>query len=139
MVGKNAGNRGLNPWGPNWPWWALPAASILAWAGLFVHNLADLPGHSIASPESLLPLVVTLLLTALWFTRAKHVAAVGLLAWGLLNLLGGLISVLPLPFLPFVPEQTLSHYAAHGVYAAAQLPLLVAAARSARRPPARAA
>jgi hypothetical protein len=38
---------------------------------------------------------------------------------------GGIISVLPLPFLPFYPEQRLAHYAAHALYAIAQLPLIV--------------
>ena len=40
-----------------------------------------------------------------------------LLAWALLNLLGGaVLSVLPLPFLPFVPEQSLRHYSFHLLY-----------------------
>jgi predicted branched-subunit amino acid permease len=37
---------------------------------------------------------------------------------------GGLLSVLPLPFLPFVPEQAIQHYVAHALYAGCQLPLL---------------
>jgi hypothetical protein len=41
-------------------------------------------------------------------------------------------SVLPWPFLPFVPEQTLQHYVAHVLYAAYQVPLLVVLLR--RRP-----
>jgi hypothetical protein len=51
-----------------------------------------------------------------------------LLAWALLNLLGGaVLSVLPLPFLPFVPEQSLRHYSFHLLYGLTQVPLIVAA------------
>jgi hypothetical protein len=45
---------------------------------------------------------------------------------------GGLLSVLPWPFLPFLPEQTPQHYGAHAVYAACQVPLLVALLRNRR-------
>ena len=38
---------------------------------------------------------------------------------------GGLLSVLPLPLLPFQPEQSLYHYTFHGLYLASQLPLLI--------------
>jgi hypothetical protein len=54
--------------------------------------------------------------------------------WVVLNLIGGgLLSVLPLPFLPWVPEQSLAHYAVHVVYAAAQLPALWLLARPSGR------
>ncbi|HEY8735732.1 MAG TPA: hypothetical protein VIO62_01670 [Candidatus Dormibacteraeota bacterium] len=42
---------------------------------------------------------------------------------------GGVVSVLPLPVLPFIPAQTLSHYTAHAVYAGSQLPLIALAIR----------
>jgi len=35
------------------------------------------------------------------------------------------LSVLPLPVLPFTPEQSLRHYSFHVLYAATQVPLLV--------------
>ncbi len=39
---------------------------------------------------------------------------IALVAWVLLNLVGGgILSVLPLAILPFVPEQSGGHYAAH--------------------------
>ena len=38
-----------------------------------------------------------------------------LLIWAVINLLGGAISVLPLPMLPFNPEQTLTHYGFNGL------------------------
>jgi hypothetical protein len=44
--------------------------------------------------------------------------------WGLLNLVGGFATVLPLPIWPFKPEQSARHYAFHVLYALTQLPLL---------------
>jgi len=49
---------------------------------------------------------------------------------GILQLIGGaILSVLPLPILPFVPEQSPDHYISHAVYGLAQLPLIVVALR----------
>ena len=63
----------------------------------------------------------------LWRLRPRFGAAL-LLTWALLNLLGGaVLSVLPLPFLPFVPEQSLRHYSFHLLYGLTQVPLIVAA------------
>jgi hypothetical protein len=108
---------------------AVPVGALIGWVGLFVHNLADLPGQSFLSPESIIPLLVTALLVAGWFTPVRYAATVALLCWGLLNFVGGgVLSVLPLPFLPFVPEQTPSHYLFHGVYALAQVPLVLGTA-----------
>ena len=60
----------------------------------------------------------------LWFVPATRTAgAWALIAWAVLNLIGGALSVLPLSFLPFVPAQTVEHYAYHALYAASQLPL----------------
>ncbi|RAX17046.1 hypothetical protein DC347_10540 [Pseudarthrobacter sp. AG30] len=90
---------------------AVPLTAIIGWSGLFIHNLAELPGQSLLSPESFIPLLVTAILVAGWFTPIRHAATLAMLGWGLLHFFGGgLISVLPLPFLPFLPEQTLSHY-----------------------------
>ncbi|MGH2490866.1 MAG: hypothetical protein ACRDF9_05100 [Candidatus Limnocylindria bacterium] len=43
-----------------------------------------------------------------------------------------MLTVLPLPFLPFAPEQTVSHYVAHVIYIAAGLPLTIASMRNFR-------
>jgi hypothetical protein len=42
----------------------------------------------------------------------------------ILNLVGGFATVLPLPVLPFKPEQSLRHYMFHVLYALTQFPLL---------------
>lgn len=108
---------------------AIPVGAFIGWAGLFVHNIADLPGQTFLSPESIIPLLVTTLLVAGWFTPFRYAATIALLSWGLLNFLGGgVLSVLPLAFLPFEPDQTPSHYLFHGVYALAQLPLILSTA-----------
>jgi len=101
------------------------ASVVLAWLGMAMHNMADLPGQTILSPETSLPALVTFVLFLAWwrfpFTR---VTTWLLLGWGLLNLIGGGLSVVPFRFLPFYPEQTVWHYFFHVVYGAAQLPLI---------------
>ena len=111
------------------------AAVALSWTGFFVHNIADLPGQSILSPESLFPTIVYAALLALWFVpRARTVATWALLVWGVLHLVGGaVLSVLPLPTLPFAPDQSVYHYAFHGLYGVLQVPLIVLSAIRLRR------
>lgn len=101
------------------------AAAVIAWLGLLVHNVADLPNQTLLSPETLWPSLVTAALLAVYATGPAHLAGIGLFGWALLNLVGGTLSVLPLAVLPFEPEQTLRHYSFHLLYAATQVPLLV--------------
>ena len=66
---------------------------------------------------------------------SKAVAAAAL-GWGVLNLvIGGIVSVLPLSILPFVPEQSAAHYGAHVVYTLGQIPLVVLGYRACGLPP----
>ena len=109
-------------------------AAALSWLGLYVHNVNDLPNQTPLRPESGVPGVILLILLGMWLIRPlRRVATVLLLAWGWLDLVGGALSVLPLPFLPFRPEQTLHHYAFHVVYAVLQIPLLIVATRYLRQ------
>lgn len=101
------------------------ATAVIAWLGLLVHNVADLPRQTLLSPETLWPGLVTAALLALYATGRVRLAGIGLFGWALLNLVGGTLSVLPLPVLPFEPEQTLRHYSFHLLYAATQVPLLM--------------
>jgi|GEM_PF-1409190 len=104
---------------------AVMGATVLAWVGFYVHNIADLPAQSLLSPETLYPTVVTIGCLAVLLVPATRAAGSWLLlGWTTLNLLGGALSVLPLPFLPFVPEQSFRHYAFHALYALCLLPLL---------------
>ena len=71
-------------------------------------------------------LIAALLVLATWRAPRARWPVVAMLAYGALMLIGGGLSVLPLPILPFSPEQSYAHYLSHAVYAAAQLPLVVA-------------
>lgn len=112
----------------------LPVFAVLSWLGLFLHNVTDLPGHTLLSPESLIPLILISALVALCLTRFQTGAAWLLLAWGILNLAGAIGTVVPLAILPFDPEQSLEHYAFHLLYGLTQLPLIIAALVWLRRP-----
>lgn len=110
----------------------LVGAAAVSWLGLFLHNLADLPGQTLRSPESAYPTLIYVVLVLGWFTPARRVAYWALLVWCLLNIAGAIITVLPLPFLPFHPEQTLRHYSFHAIYLVTQIPLLAVLIRGLR-------
>lgn len=100
------------------------AALSVSAAGHVIHNLAEFPAAILLGWETLLPVAVTVLLGVVWYTRRGRVAYALLAGWAAIVLVFGGGSVLPLRFLPFVPEQSAAHYAAHLVYAVTQLPLL---------------
>lgn len=105
---------------------AVGATLALSWVGLYLHNQADLPHLTLLSPENSIPAIVALGLYLAYSRRpAEAVLRWLLLGWGVLHLVGGAISVLPLDFLPFDPAQTTFHYTMHLVYAVAQIPLIV--------------
>ena len=105
-----------------------PVAALLtlSWLGLVVHNVLSLPALTLLSPENSLSALIAVGLVIGWrLLRGQRVAAVLLLGWGAVHLVGGaVVSVIPFGFLPFVPEQTLAHYLAHAVYGLAQLPVI---------------
>ena len=111
------------------------AFTLLSWLGEFIHNRVDLPQLSVLSPETSIPAVISLLLFLGWWRLPlKRTMRVALLSWAWLNLVGGgIVSVLPLPFLPFHPEQTVLHYAMHVQYIVTQIPLIVILMRQSRR------
>jgi hypothetical protein len=77
---------------------------------------------TLAAPDTAVPLVITLILAGLWALRPGPVLRWLTLAWLGLNLLGAVVTVLPLGMLPFDPEQSWDR--SHLVYALAQLPWL---------------
>src|SRR5262249_11494116 len=108
------------------------AFTALSWAGEYVHNRVDLPQLSALSPENSIPALISLaLFLAWWLLPFTRLPAVALLGWGFFQLVGGVISVLPLGFLPFTPAQTVQHYLMHLLYALAQAPLIIALLRQA--------
>ena len=111
----------------------MAAALALSWASMLAHNLYELPLRP-DDPENSGPLVVAIALGLAYAARPdSFLVATLVFAWGVLNLvIGGVLSVLPLSILPFVPEQTLAHYGAHVIYTLGQLPLVMVAYRAAR-------
>jgi hypothetical protein len=110
--------------------------TFLSWLGMMLHNAQELPKMTLLDPQELLPTLMYLaLLLAYLFLPWRRVTAALLLVWAGLHLVGGgIITVIPFAFLPFYPEQSLQHYLAHIVYAAAQLPLIVFMWRELRAP-----
>ena len=102
------------------------AFTVLSWLGEVIHNAIELPSLTLLSPENSLPALVSgILFVGWWLLPYKRLAAILLIVWGTLHLVGGaIITVIPFGFLPFVPEQSLRHYFAHIVYGLAQLPLI---------------
>ena len=80
---------------------------------------------ALTRPEYTFPSLVWLLLFLAWLLLPNHDFTIRLLlGWSAISLAGAIVTVLPLPFLPFRPEQSLSHYVVHAFYAATQLPVL---------------
>lgn len=103
------------------------AATIISLFGLLFHNWWDLPHLTPLSLENSGPTLVFIILFGLWWHWPKSlITMVMLLLWGVIHLIGGgILSVIPFDFLPFYPEQSLSHYFGHLVYSVTQLPLIV--------------
>ncbi len=80
---------------------------------------------ALSRPEYTFPSLVWLLLFLAWLLLPNHNFSVRLLlGWSVIGLAGAIVTVLPLSFLPFRPEQSVSHYGVHALYAATQLPVL---------------
>ena len=114
---------------------AMAAALISSALSMLAHNLYELPLSPI-DLENSGPIAFAGVLGVAYALRpdSKAVGAAAL-GWGALNLvIGGIVSVLPLSILPFVPEQSITHYAAHVVYAVGQIPLVVFGYQALRAP-----
>lgn len=101
------------------------ASVAVAWLGLWFHDVREFPStYGFAGDSIAVGLVAGGL--ALFAIRrpGSRTPLVSMLVFGLVMCVGGFLSVLPLPILPYVPAQTPSHYFVHVIYAAAQLPLI---------------
>jgi hypothetical protein len=112
---------------------AMAAALTLSALSMLAHNLYELP-LSPLDVQNAGPVGFAVILGGAYALRPdSRIVAAAALGWGVLNLVvGGIVTVLPLPILPFSPEQSITHYAAHLVYAAGQLPLIVLAVQALR-------
>ena len=106
-------------------WWVVALAVALAWLGLLIHNAVEFPNMALSRPEYSAPALAWLALFLTWLL-VHHAGWPSnlLFAWGTISLAGAVITVLPLPILPFRPEQSLRHYGVHIIYAVTQLPIL---------------
>ena len=112
---------------------AMAAALALSALSMLAHNLYELPLTPIDLENSGPILFAAILGVAYALRPDSRLVAGAALVWGVLNLvIGGIVSVLPLSILPFVPEQSVTHYAAHVVYAVGQVPLVIVAYRALR-------
>jgi len=109
-------------------------AIAVAWLGLWAHELYRVPSAFGLTVDGSLPLLAIAVALLAWRLLAAHMRApaVALLVYALINFVGGILSVLPLPFLPFVPEQTADHYLIHAMYAVCQIPMIAMAFSSSK-------
>ena len=104
------------------------AAVLMSMLGLTVHNAVEFGLDSFIKPEfGWLPvLILEVALLILWVRKPslRVAASAALLMLGILNLIVGWFEVIPFDFLPYDPEQSVSHYLVHAIYGALQIPLL---------------
>lgn len=103
----------------------------IAWIGGWVHGIHFSPA-TLGAGSGVIPwLLLTIVLYLYWRRSAGSTSSlIALFLYGLVTLTGAIVTVLPLSILPFAPEQSVTHYAIHAVYAACQLPLIVWVLRS---------
>ena len=111
---------------------AIIVTLVIAWFGLWIHELHRVPAAFGLTPDASLPLLVIAGVLLAWrlLARRKRAATIALLVYGIINCVGGFLSVLPLPFLLFVPEQEFDHYLVHAIYALFQVPLIIVTIRA---------
>lgn len=101
----------------------IPALAVSAF-GAWVHNVLE--GIPTASPETLSAVLPAVALAVGWWLGRGRVLWWLSFVWVfVLNLIvGALLSVLPVPLWPFVPEQSLAHYLSHLFYGVTQVPAI---------------
>ena len=113
---------------------ARTAAVAISALGMAFHTVREFGWSGLLSPATgLIPVVGIQVALLVWWWRStgsRRAAARWLMSTAALQLVGGaILSVLPVPILPFVPAQTLDHFVSHVVYGIAQLPLLLVSIR----------
>lgn len=115
--------------GPGGQFTRLQIAAGVALSGFWLHELIRVPALLGLTPDGFaIDLMVTVGLVAAIQSRPLIRAwRWALVAWTVITLLAAALTVLPLGWLPFKPEQTPTHYAVHVVFGLCQLPLLAVA------------
>lgn len=107
----------------------LGIAVAIALLGMAIHTVVEFGIAGLwAFETAMIPWAILQgILWLVWWRQpgARRAAAMALFATALVQLIGGaIVSVLPLPILPFEPEQSLRHYLSHVALGIAQVPLL---------------
>ena len=97
--------------------------TALSVVGLVIHQFQEFPGQYLYNLSIIGPMAAIAALLV-WFVIRYQRGYFALLLYTLIHLIGGVLSVFPLAFLPFVPEQSPQHYISHLLYALCQLPLI---------------
>lgn len=103
-------------------------AVVLSALGMAVHTVREFGYAGLFSlGTGMIPVVtVQALLFVVWWLapNGKSATAMALTVTAIFQLVGGaIISVLPLPFLPFEPAQTMDYYLSHLFLGITQIPL----------------
>ena len=99
---------------------------VVYWFGGAGHSVIELPSLTALGPgSSILGLIAPSLHGVYLFSPFSRMSGELLFTWGLLELVGGLVTVPHLGFRPFVPEQNVTHQVTHVFYASAELPLVI--------------
>ena len=120
---------------------SLPAGVSLSAAGMAIHTIREFGPAGLLNPATgfvtFVALQLALYITHTLVPSTRRATSIALFATAILQLFGGaIVTVLPLPFLPFTPDQSLHHYLSHALYGALQIPLLIASRRAAASRPA---
>lgn len=114
------------------------SAAALAWGGLWVHELIRVPQLLGFTSDGDIFMLVIIAALVIWWLRDSGVRpapSAALSIYAAVGFVGAVVTVLPVTFLPFAPEQTVKHYVAHVVFASCQLPLLALSVGALRRRP----
>lgn len=105
--------------------WIASGLALSTFGGWY-HNRSEFPGMPLWAPEMVATIAPAVALVGWWWARPGRAVWPATMIWLLMSLLiGGFLSVLPLPIFPIEPVQSVPHYQSHLAYAASQLPLLV--------------
>lgn len=101
--------------------------ALVSWSGMIIHNRIELPELALFRPEYLIPTAISIVLLSGWYAQETFRRLYGwlLFLWTATHfVIGAVLSVAPLSIWPFIPEQSIPHYAAHALYGFAQIPLI---------------
>lgn len=97
--------------------------SVISLIGMAIHQIFEFP-DDFRMNVTLIVIMSIILGLIVYQVRKSGKGYFILLLFGLIHLIGGGLTVFPLGFLPFVPDQSIGHYISHLIYALTQIPLI---------------